>query len=261
MRFAVVGDPVDHSLSPTIHSAGYEALALPHSYSALRTNLGGFGGVVGLLQQRELGGANVTMPLKDVAFAECGVQSASAERTRAVNTITFTDSVLIGDNTDVDGVAFAAESLGLPDDLPVTVLGSGGAARAALVAMEDRRVHIVARTHEKGSQALGVSGVDGTVGTWDEGIPESLVINATPIGMNPQAGGLPESVLQGALGLVDMAYGHGQTRAVAAMSATGRPVADGITMLVGQAVRAFEIFTGKPAPLDVMMQAARLAAS
>lgn len=261
MRFAVVGDPVDHSLSPTIHRAAYDALSLPHEYTALRTGEDAFDGVIRALAMGDLNGVNVTMPLKDAAFRGCAARSASAERTRAVNTVIVDASSITGDNTDVDGVIFAARTLDIPQDTPVTVLGSGGAARAALVAMEEREVHVVARTREKAARALAVTGVAGTIGTWDEDISESLVVNATPIGMTAEDECLPESIMGRAYALVDMAYGHGPTKAVERMSGAGRPVADGITMLVGQAVRAFELFTGQPAPTDVMMTAARLAAS
>lgn len=260
MRFAVVGDPIAHSLSPTIHAAAIAELGLPHTYTAIRIATGGFGEVARALRAGSLDGVNVTMPLKDEAFETVTNRSAGAERTRSVNTVIVDDGALRGENTDIDGVRYAVAQLGIDPSTPVTVLGTGGAARAAMVAMEDRSLTVMARSADRAAEALRSTQTMGEIVDWGTHVEGSVVINATPIGMGTGRGAIPEAVLEGAVGLIDMVYGHGTTQAVATMRDLGKPAEDGISMLVGQAVRAFSLFTGREAPVGTMMQAARSAA-
>ena len=255
MRFAVVGDPVGHSRSPAIHRAAFAAAGVNATYEAIEVASGAFTRVSAMIEQGDLDGVNVTMPLKTEAFVACSTLSPEASASGAVNTVTRPNGSLQGDNTDVDGVEHSVGRLHMAKEPPVLVLGGGGAARAACVALRGRDLAIAARRPGVGADVLARTGVDGEELPWGRHVPGAIVVNATPLGMRGET--LPERILDDASGLVDMVYGEHATPAVEAARRRGIPVSDGIDMLVGQAARAFEILVGLPAPVDVMERAAR----
>lgn len=254
MRFAVVGDPVSHSRSPAIHRAAFEATGIEAAYDAIQVPLGGFGTVVAEIERGDLTGVNVTMPLKREAFTACDDVSQEASASGAVNTVTADDERIHGDNTDVDGVRHSLERLGV-DQAPVLILGGGGAARAACVALSGRDLLVTTRRPEVAAETLDRTSVRGRTVAWGSPVTGAIVVNATPLGMRGEE--LPIQVLTEASGLVDMVYGDDISPAVRQARRMGIPVSDGIDMLVGQAARAFEIFVGQPAPIEVMERAAR----
>lgn len=253
MRLAVVGDPIRHSRSPAIHTAALAAVGLDGSYVARRVATDDFDGVVADLRSGALDGVNVTMPHKDHAYAAAEVRSASADRTHAVNTLLVRSGRLEGHNTDVDGVRHALGVVG--SDAPrVVVLGTGAAARAAIVAVTGD-VAVMGRSTDRAVDALRSTGTTGDVLVWGADVDGSIMVNATPLGMRGEM--LPEAVLATAAGLVDMAYGAEPTPAIGWARMHGLAHADGIDMLVGQAATAFTLFTGLPSPVDAMERAAR----
>ncbi len=254
MRFAIVGDPVDHSLSPDIHNAAFAHLGMDARYERLPTARGSFARVIELLRSGALDGVNVTMPHKASAYEAVDSVSEAARRTLAVNTIVRRDGHIAGDNTDVDGVRHSRSLLNVVD-APILVLGTGGAARAAIVACSDGEVTVMARHPERATTALEACSVRGAVVEWGVPVEGAILINATPLGMHGEV--LPTVALEAASGLIDMAYGSEPTPAVGWAVLNGIPVADGIDMLIGQAIAAFEAFTGRTAPIDVMAATAR----
>jgi shikimate dehydrogenase len=254
MRFGVVGDPVDHSRSPIIHNAAYRVLEIDATFEAIPVPADAFDQVVTMLRSGELDGVNVTMPHKHNAFASVDGHSDAALRTGAVNTITVDSGKLIGHNTDVAGVIAAYEWMAADPEAPTLVLGAGGAAAAAVVA-RDTEVFVSARTEDDIRALAGRIDADILPVPWGEGVAGAVVINATPIGMHGES--LPSDALVVASALLDMTYADVQTPAVNSFRSDGRPLADGIDMLVGQAVEAFSLFLGEPGPRDVMMTAAR----
>ena len=255
MRFAVVGDPVSHSRSPAIHAAAFAALDIDATYEAISVRSGGFDRVVDHLRSGDLDGVNVTMPLKGEAAHAVDERSLEASRSEAVNTVIVRSGMLWGENTDVDGVRHAIGLLELEEHPVVLILGGGGAARAACVALEDRELVVSTRRREAAPEVLEQVGLPVRTIPWGTPVDGAVVVNATPLGMHGEH--LPRPVLEAASGLVDMVYGAEASPAVRWARASGRPVADGLDMLVGQAARAFEIFVERPAPIDVMASAAR----
>ena len=254
MRFAVVGDPVSHSRSPAIHRAAFLATGVEATYDAIEIASGDFGSVVAMLERGDLTGANVTMPLKSEAFDACEMVAPEASASGAVNTATHADGRLHGYNTDVDGVRHSIDRLQL-DEASVLILGGGGAARAACVALAGRDLAVSTRRPGAAAEVLDRTGVEGREVSWETPITGAIVVNATPIGMHGEE--LPTRVVREASGLVDMVYGDRTSPAVRDAQRAEIPTSDGIDMLVGQAARAFEIFVGHPAPIDVMERAAR----
>ena len=156
-----------------------------------------------------------------------------------------------GDTTDVGGIRHAWGAL--PGERAL-ILGSGGAAAAALLALEGRDLFIGARHPDSAESLRARTGVEAHIVGWGVPVLDAVVVNATPLGMNGEH--LPTVVLEQASGLFDMVYGAGQTPAISHVARSGKPVVDGLEMLLAQAALSFEIWTGVPAPITAMRTAA-----
>lgn len=254
MNLAIFGSPVGHSLSPAMHAAALASAGLVGEYQARDVDHDRF--LEGVLEIRagELHGANVTMPHKLVAYDLCDQISPAAARARAVNTLSSHKGQLRGDNTDILGVRSAWTTRSLPDDVPVVILGAGGAAAAAQVALDGHELYVVARRPDAAQRMVERVGAGAQVIAWGERAPVGVVVNATSLGMRGET--LPEYLLESAVGLLDMTYGDNETPSVAASRRAGRPVADGLDMLVGQAVGSFAIWTRVDVDPEVFRAAA-----
>jgi shikimate dehydrogenase len=188
------------------------------------------------------------MPHKALAASLADRLARAAARAGAVNTLVRVGGEVVGHNTDIAGIHHAAARRSLPEG-PVLVLGAGGAAAAALLAFEGRRLAISARRPERAIALAQHAGVAAEIVPWGEARPGSLLVNATSIGMASDP--LPLDVVVHS-GLLDMPYASGPTPTAAAMREAGRPVADGPDMLLGQAVAAFRLWTGMQPDEDAM---------
>jgi len=253
MQFALVGDPVAHSLSPAIHRAALRACGIGGSYVARRTHAADLARLCDELRAGELHGVNVTMPLKRQVLPFVDDLSSMARRVGAVNTLSVSDGAVCGDNTDVGGISDAWARRNLPIDAPVLILGTGGAAAAALLALEGRSLYLSGRSEARAAGLAHAVDVVTSIVEWTVAVDGAVIVNATPLGMRGED--LPPGLLADASGLFDMAYGSEPTPAVAGFGS--RPCADGIDMLVAQAARSFEIWTQETAPITVMEAAAR----
>jgi len=253
VKIVLLGDPVAHSRSPAIHNAAFDALGINGEYTARRVDPEGMRSAVDEIRYGRFDGANVTMPHKEMAFDLADRVSEDALRAGAVNTLMRTRGEVWGHNTDVPGIREIVEGPGWPVSAPVLVLGTGGAAAGALVAVAGRNVFISGRRTAAAGELLERTRIDGTVVPWGEAVDGAIVINATPLGMNGES--LGADVVATAAGLFDLTYGSAPSPAVVHGGRIGIPVADGKDMLVAQARCSFEIWTGVEAPIDVMRAA------
>lgn len=254
MRFAVFGSPVEHSLSPVMHRAVLKHYGIPGDYDAREVDAAGLRAGIGSLRRGELDGANVTMPYKIAAYDACDFVSPEAKSSGAVNTLAMHGGTLTGANTDVGGIRAVWAAAQLPTDQPVAVLGAGGAAAGALVALAGRKLIVVARDSNRARAMLDRTGVSADVVPWDKPLKTCVVVNATPIGMRGEM--IPSHLLDAATGLLDMAYGDTETPAVAAVRARNLPLADGVDVLVAQAALSFAVWTGIEPETQIMRTAA-----
>ncbi len=262
--FALLGDPVRHSLSPSFQNAALEAAGVDAVYVALRCGAGEFSG---LLRGIALagGGGNVTLPHKERAVAALDDPSPAVLRTGACNTFWNEEGRVRGDNTDVEGFRRALLRLTGGDMVPrrVLVIGAGGAARAAcagLLELEVEEIRLRNRTVAR-AEALARGMGDDRVRVEGEGEGGcfDLVVNATRLGLEPDDP-LPISPkeLAGAGGVLDLVYApRGATPLVQEANRLGVPADDGLEMLLQQGVAAFERWTGREAPVAVMRAALR----
>lgn len=254
MRLVLLGDPVAHSRSPAMQQAALDALGISGSYQARRVDAAGMRAAVAEIRSGGLDGANVTMPHKRLAAELADHVSAEAGRARSVNTLVGEGGAVAGYSTDVDGFRAAWKSAGMPERGPVLVLGAGGAAAAALVALEDRAsIYLQARRPQAARELLEALDCAATPVPWGEMLPGAVVVNATPLGMHGEP--LPAGVMEGGAGLFDMAYGAGVTPAVAEARRRLLPVVDGLDMLLAQAAASFTLWTGRAAPVEAMRRA------
>ena len=268
-RLGLIGDPVEHSLSPAFQQAALDELGIPVRYELLHTPAEQIVRRLEELRSGDFLGVNVTVPHKEAFFAAIDECSDTAKRAGAVNTITCRDGRLIGDNTDVHGFVQSLQDAGYRfQDSQAIVLGAGGAARAVIVGLLDSGVDQVIvgnRTIER-AQAI----VDGLAESRvvPVTLPEvhehagqaSLIVNATSLGWQHETLPIDRSIfgqlLPGAIAF-DLTYKP--TIFLATAREFGVQSVDGFAMLVNQGARSFEIWTGQPAPLDVMWKAANAA--
>lgn len=258
MKLAVLGDPVSHSRSPAIHNAALSQAGISGVYEARRVDAAGVQDAFDELRSGVLAGFNVTMPHKGLAAELCDVLDADASVAGSVNTVTLIEGAVWGFSTDIGGVRDVWGEL--PATGPILVLGAGGAAAAASVALAGRPMYIAARRFGAGTdlgRALGERGLAIEVGEVRWGVPAvgAVVVNCTPVGMHGEE--IPTDVLALSSGLLDMAYASGATPAVETMRRMGLPVVEGLDLLVSQAARSFRIWTGLVPPLAAMAKAAK----
>ena len=265
-RFAgVMGWPLDHTLSPTIHNAAFRSLGLDWVYLAWPVAPEDLGAAVGGLRALGAEGANVTMPHKETVIEHLDDVSGDARRIGAVNTIQRVGGSLIGHNTDVDGFrSFLVDDVGADvTGKSAVVLGAGGAARAVVCALDDLgagAIRIAARRPDAGA-AVAPLAVRQRAEVLDwEAAPAAaaeadLVVNATPLGM---AGETPLEDASWRAGQVvcDLVYRPPTTRLMERARAAGAEVHGGLGMLIHQAALSFRIWTGKDPSLAAMSAAA-----
>lgn len=251
LRLALLGDPVEHSLSPVMHSQALEDAGIDGEYLAIQADRGRLEEEVERLRSGRMDGANVTMPLKGAAAELCDRLTPEAARAGAVNSMRAEQGEVVGHSTDV--VAF----VGLLDqweDVPLLVLGAGGSARAALAAAGPGPVYVSARRRDAASGLAGPHERSAVL-AWDTAVAGALVVNATPLGMGGER--LPEGVLAVASGLIDLPYGEMPTPAVTKTRDLGIPTVDGIEFLARQAAAAFTWWTGRPVDSEKLAEVAR----
>ncbi len=282
LRFALLGHPVSHSLSPTMHNAAFQHLGLGARYELWDVKSEELPAALERAA-RELTGFNVTVPHKAAVFERVGDMHDVATQVGAINTVKVSQGRLRGRNTDVFGIqrACADERFEL-EGAHVLVLGNGGAARAAVVAAARARasqVTIAARNLEKakllgdemrahfGAQC-GIEAAELADASVYE--PASLVLQATSATLEKPSGDTPDPSSAEAFAttvpldalpdyacLMDLVYKPTQTTLMKRASERGLRTANGIGMLLHQGAAAFEWWTGELAPVDLMREVLR----
>jgi shikimate dehydrogenase len=254
----VIGWPIAHSKSPLIHRFWLNKLGLDGDYSRFPVAPERLGDFLRALPAMGLSGVNVTIPHKQAVMPFLDDLDETAQRVGAVNCIkVFPDGRLGGANTDADGICAPLVKYPIAWR-EVIILGSGGAARAALVAAQSLHagwITIVARDTQKATAMLHDLGQPGTVLPWGGPLPPSpeaaLLFNATSLGMAGQPPlHVDLSVLPPDAIVFDAVYAPLETGLLQAARARGLATIDGLEMLIGQAALAFEIFYAARPPRE-----------
>ena len=271
----VIGDPVEHSRSPQMHNAAFAKAGLDYVYVPFHVRPNDLADAIAGFKAINVVGINVTLPHKQAVISHLTSISREAELIGAVNTLTFTDEGIHGDNTDAPGVLRAlAEngSMSVPVGKNVVVLGAGGAARAVVVALAlagvasitigNRTVERAISLAEEMGQKTGIS-MQG-VGLADAGLPRAvreskLLINTATTSMDATHPLLISADwLQPNTIVYDIVYTPPVTPLMQAAAVRGCETLGGIGMLVHQGAIAFEKWTDTPPCTETMRQALSL---
>ena len=264
----LLGNPVEHSLSPAIHNAAFQKLGLNFVYLAFKV-VDLDGAMRGLRALGNLRGFSVTIPHKVAVIPLLDEVETTAKHIGAVNTIVVEDGKLTGYNTDASGALRALrDGVGNLKNQRVVMLGSGGAARAiafALATSPDRAELTILGVDERERRGLVADLRKKTDRRVEDGpITEEelrrhlkdaqILLHCTPVGMAPAVDEscVPAGLLGPHLTVMDIVYTPSETRLLREAKAAGCRTIHGIEMFLNQAVAQFELWTGQAAPADVM---------
>ncbi|PYK76075.1 MAG: shikimate dehydrogenase [Verrucomicrobia bacterium] len=280
VRLGVLGDPVAHSLSPQMQNAALGACDIHMQYARFHIRANELRSALLFLRRLHFIGVNLTVPHKIAAFTQIDEADESATRAGAVNTIRVRDEKLIGSNTDGEGFLRAIRTEFSIDlrDLRVMIIGAGGGTGRAIgwqCALENcERLVLVNRTLEKanalaeqlrpffsGPRVLGPTARIEPV-AWDESAMRmqladiDLIVNATPLGMNPSdPAPVPARLLAPHQIVFDCVYGSSKTALLRAAEEAGARGANGLSMLLYQGALSFSFWFNREAPIEAMRAA------
>jgi shikimate dehydrogenase len=267
----IIGDPVVHSMSPVMHNAAFEALGLGYAYLPFHVRVEELKAAIDGIRALSIVGLNVTIPHKMTVMPFLDKLDPLAEMMGAVNTIANENGELTGYNTDASGFLQALRSQGIdPDGKSIVILGAGGAAKgisfilagagASLVILN----RTVSRAEELASQIVRYYHRKIEAMTLNEANLKmaldgaDVLVNTTSVGMVPDVDqtSVPGSLLNSHLAVSDIVYNPLETKLLREAKAAGARTINGLDMLVWQGALAFEKWTGRKAPFEIMKQAA-----
>jgi shikimate dehydrogenase len=269
----LIGDPVTHSLSPSIQNAAFDHLGLNYVYVAFRVKSDSLEGAILSMRSLGLHGLNVTMPHKIDVIQYLDELDETAENVGSVNTILNKGGTLVGHTTDgIGAVSALRHNGGDPSGKEIVLLGAGGASRSVsfTLAEEARELVILNRTIEKAetltedlADFLGDDSKVRAAKLSNDNLKKELrdadiLVNATSVGMYPENREtlVDRTLLRPDLVVFDLVYEPLETRLLREARETGARTVDGLTVLVHQGAASFEIWTSVNAPIEVMTEAA-----
>ncbi len=267
----VIGDPVEHTMSPVMHNAAFREIGIDYLYVPFRVKKEELGKAIEGMRALNIKGLSVTIPHKVAVIQFLDKLDSLAEQIGAVNTIVNDDGVLTGYNTDATGFLQALLEGGIePEGENIVILGAGGASRAISFILADRGAHLVIlnrlleldwakelagrilQTFSKEVEALELNreNLTGALGKAD------ILVNATSVGMSPNIDETPvdSDLLKPSLIVFDIVYNPIKTRLLREAEAAGAGTINGVDMLVWQGALAFEKWTGRKAPVELMRE-------
>jgi shikimate dehydrogenase len=239
----------------TLHNAAYAALGLNFAYKAF--GIADIAGAITGVKALGIRGCSVSMPFKVTVMKYLTSLDQTAREIGAVNTVVNDNGHLTGYNTDAHGAKAALETLGIGKDERVLLLGAGGAARAILYALQQLQVRCVLvanRDLQKGLKLAEHMGSEAIEWSSRNEARVDVLINATPVGMEPHIAEMPvnEGVVYGCRAVMDVVVSPAETRLIKEANKLGKQVALGHEMSLHQAAAQFRLYTGVDPPLDVM---------
>lgn len=254
--YAVIGDPVSHSLSPLLHNSAFENIGYNGVYLAF--NVKDIFSAVAGIKSLGLKGVSVTIPHKQTVMEHLDEIDEKAENIGAVNTIKNTDGKLIGYNSDCLGAINALKEKTGIQGKKVVIIGAGGVARAIGfgILSEGGNLTILNKFEDEGELLANDLNVNYFPITEFKNIECEILINATPLGMTPDIDSTPvnKETLEKDMVVMDVVYNPLKTRLLKEAQETGCMTVDGVSMFIYQAVFQFELWTGEKAPVNLMRE-------
>jgi shikimate dehydrogenase len=265
--YCIIGDPIQHSLSPAMQNAAFNKLGMNSSYIAFRVRKGELKESIESLRAIGVSGFNITVPHKVEVINYLDQLDISVRKANAVNTVHNVGGVLKAYNTDIYGFIHPLHLRKINfNGMKVLLIGAGGAARAALAALADENgiseINIANRSEGNARLLLEVSvplGLNCKIVQWEE-IPAfsktaELIVNATTVGMNSEPSLLDYQNINKHAIVYDIVYRPIHTALLDNAKQAGAEVIHGYEMLLHQGAKSFEIWTGMSAPIDGMKKA------
>ena len=262
--YCIIGDPIEHSLSPAMHNAAFNFLKLRSTYIAYRVAYSELAASICSLKEVRLAGFNVTIPHKTRILKYIDVLDRVASKAGAVNTVQNVDGVLYGYNTDVGGFLRPLAKRGINlNGLNVLLLGAGGAARAVVVALssktENLKISIANRNRDRAKE---LAKIGNTLGANCESFSlqdvqllsyrANMIVNTLPLGMHNEKSIIDVQYIPSDSIVYDVVYRPVLTDLLKNAKQAGATLVYGYEMLLEQGAESFQIWTGIPAPLEVM---------
>ena len=265
----LIGDPVEHSVSPVMHNAAFSSLGLDYIYLPFRVEKGQLAKAIDGVRALNIRGLNVTIPHKVAVIPLLDGLETLAERIGAVNTIVNDNGHLKGYNTDASGFVKALLERGIePQGKKIVILGAGGASRAISFTLAERDADLVILNRQLEidwavelassiSRFLGkeVKALELNEQNLSAVLKDAdILVNATSVGMSPNSDEtpVPAKLLKAGLVVFDIVYNPIKTRLLTEAEVAGAETIDGLDMLVWQGALAFEMWTGVKAPVGIM---------
>ncbi|MEB6569274.1 shikimate dehydrogenase [Staphylococcus auricularis] len=259
MKFAVIGHPIKHSLSPVMHNANFSALGENHTYEALDIPEQHFHHIKDIITEKEIDGFNVTIPHKERIIPYLDDIDPKARDIGAVNTVHIQDGRWIGYNTDGIGYVKGLNAV-YPNlhEARILILGAGGASKGIAHALDEvvsNPISVANRTmHRFDHWSLDVNQMtleeaENALGQFD------IIINTTPAGMNGDTGQvIPLNHLAPETLVSDIVYIPAKTPILLDAEQKGNPIYNGLDMFVYQGAESYKIWTGHQASIDIMKE-------
>ncbi len=263
-HYFVIGHPISHSLSPLMHNTALEYYNMDRIYHAIDVSPEELTAFISWCNNDNFHGCNITLPYKKQLFDVVDLRGQTAEAIGAINTISKEKGKLIGDNTDALGFLHPLDTMNdMIEDTEAIIFGTGGASSAVVEGLKSlgvRKIYLVTRNasakHPK-SNSINKEYID--YSQWTSVVDDvSVVVNATPLGMHPNKNKSPvrESEAQYLEGKIcyDLVYNPLETLFLKQAKPYAEKTITGIEMLIQQGSRSFEIWTGKPFPVDIVRE-------
>ncbi len=262
---AIIGNPLEHTLSPFIHNHAFAITKLPYTYGIIKTTTEFLPNVVSSLRNKNFRGANITIPFKEKIIPFVDVISDEAKIIGAINTIVNNNGTLHGYNTDVDGIISSLEKY--KKELhrsTVLIVGSGGAAKSVIYALcqyfSPKKIYLYNRSIEKAKsielyfQSLFPKTSLQTLSRFPDDVQRiNLIINTTPVGMKPLVDKMPipsNLVLSNKQIIFDIIYNPLQTPLLHYAQKSGAIIINGLEMFLQQAAKSFQLWTNTVFPKE-----------
>jgi shikimate dehydrogenase len=259
---AVIGNPIEHSMSPLIHGAAIREAALDFAYVAFQVEKGP--DAIAAMRALGIRGFSVTIPHKESILPALDRLDVSARCCGSCNTVVNDGGLLTGYSTDGPGAVSALRAAGVdPAGREIRVVGTGGAARAIAFSLADAGAARLSFQSVEPAQAAKLKSDLEThrpgVIAEDNSSRMTLLVNASPLGMHPHVDAMPvdAALLRPPLAVFDIVYNPIRTRLLREAAAAGCVTVDGVGMFAEQAALQFELFTGSPAPRPLMHRVVR----
>ena len=246
-KYFVIGNPIDHSLSPKLHNYWFKKYNIDATYDKKKTNDKDLQSIIFDVKKKKLNGVNVTVPYKKVVIPYLDKLSPEAEQTQSVNTIVLSKNNLVGHNTDIAGFAKAIKNLNFNiKGKKAFILGAGGVVPSIIFALEKMNVSqiIVSNRTRNKAENLKLQFSNLEILDWGDMIDFDIIINATSLGLNKETIKLDFSKSVKNKLFYDVIYNPGETNFLKKGKELGNITANGKWMFVYQASEAFKLWHG-----------------